>query len=85
MHIVALAGLHRMWRARRFTIMALFFDGIPGFGQLSSRAWNFFVIAAVVDGNDVPSRSYDEAYLQGGPSNESLQLTSGRFFRLILQ
>jgi hypothetical protein len=33
-----------------FAIMTLFFGGIPGFGQLSSGAWDFYVIAAVVGG-----------------------------------
>jgi hypothetical protein len=33
-----------------FAIMTLFFGGISGFDQLSSGAWDFYVIAAVVGG-----------------------------------
>ena len=33
-----------------FTIMAVFFGGIPGFGQLSSGAWDFYILAAIIGG-----------------------------------
>ncbi|MEO7966750.1 MAG: hypothetical protein ABIT38_22860 [Gemmatimonadaceae bacterium] len=31
-----------------FLIMAFFFGGIPGFGQLSSGAWDFYILAAII-------------------------------------
>jgi len=33
-----------------FLVMSVFFRGIPGVGQLSSGAWDFFAIATVVGG-----------------------------------
>lgn len=64
----ALAGL---------LIMASFFRGVPGFGQLSPRAWDVYILAGIIGGITCLIGSLTK-HLFKQPSNQSLQPTAGR-------